>query len=135
MYQRGIRGIRTSRGDEEISLRIQGPDMDTLEMLAAKLTSKLQSVEGLQNISHSLEDENFELSIDIDRERASALGFDVEDLTDAMQIALEGKVVTDFIEGDRSYDVRLRLPQTEAANPPTGENPVFHRPVPPFNWQ
>ena len=117
MYQRGIRGIRTSRGDEEISLRIQGPDMDTLEMLAAKLTSKLQSVEGLQNISHSLEDENFELSIDIDRERASALGFDVEDLTDAMQIALEGKVVTDFIEGDRSYDVRLRLPQTEAANP------------------
>jgi multidrug efflux pump subunit AcrB len=34
-----------------------------------------------------------------------------------MQIALEGKVVTDFIEGDRSYNVRLRLPHREASNP------------------
>jgi multidrug efflux pump subunit AcrB len=117
MYQRGIRGIRTSRGDEEISLRIQGPEMHTLEKLAFDITEKLSPIEGLNNLAHSLEDENFELSIDIDRERASALGFDVEDITDAVQVALEGKVVTDFIDGDRSYDVRLRLPQTEAANP------------------
>lgn len=117
MYQRGIRGIRTSRGDEEISLRIQGPEIDTLEKLAFDITEKLSSIEGLNNLAHSLEDENFELSIDIDRERASALGFDVEDITDAVQVALEGKVVTDYIDGDRSYDVRLRLPQTEAANP------------------
>jgi multidrug efflux pump subunit AcrB len=117
MYQRGIRGVRTSRGDEDISLRIQGPDMDTLDRLATALGDELGTVEGLRNIEHSLEEENFELSIDIDRERASALGYDVEDITNAMQIALEGKVVTDFIDGDRAYDVRLRLPQTEAANP------------------
>lgn len=117
MYQRGIRGIRTSRGDEDISLRIQGPDMGALEKLAFDITDKLSQVKGLTNLSHSLEDENFELSIEIDRERASVLGFDVEDITDAVQVALEGKIVTDFIEGDRAYDVRLRLPQTEAANP------------------
>jgi multidrug efflux pump subunit AcrB len=117
MSQRGIRGIRTSRGDDDVSLRIQGPDMLSLEKIARDLVERLKSIEGLQNLEQSLEDENFELSINIDRERASALGFDVEDLTDAMQIALEGKVITDFIEGDRSYDVRLRLPPTEAANP------------------
>jgi CzcA family heavy metal efflux pump len=117
MYQRGIRGVRTSRGEEEISLRIQGPEMDTLDALAGRLVNKLQIVNGLRNLEHSLEEENFELSIEIDRERASALGYDVEDITDAMQIALEGKVVTDFIDGDRSFDVRLRLPQNEAANP------------------
>ncbi|WP_455223551.1 efflux RND transporter permease subunit [Kaarinaea lacus] len=117
MSQRGIRGIRTSRGDEDISLRIQGPDMDTLEKIGRDLVDRLKNIDGLQNLEQSLEDENFELSINIDRERASALGFDVEDITDAMQIALEGKVVTDFIEGDRSYDVRVRLPHTEAATP------------------
>ncbi|WP_455207865.1 efflux RND transporter permease subunit [Kaarinaea lacus] len=117
MSQRGIRGIRTSRGDEDISLRIQGPDIDTLEKLARDLVQHLKNIDGLQNLEQSLEDENFELSINIDRERASALGFDVEDITDAMQIALEGKVVTDFIEGDRSYDIRVRMPQTETANP------------------
>jgi CzcA family heavy metal efflux pump len=117
MFQRGIRGIRTSRGDEDISLRIQGPNMDVLEGMANELVERLGDIKGLQNLEHSLEEENFELSIDIDRERASALGFDVEDISDAMQVALEGKVVTDFIEGDRAYDVRIRLPQTEAANP------------------
>ena len=117
MSQRGIRGIRTSRGDDDISLRIQGPDMLALEQFARDLVERLKTIDGMQNLEQSLEDENFELSINIDRERASALGFDVEDLTDAMQIALEGKVITDFIEGDRSYDVRVRLPPTEAANP------------------
>jgi len=117
MSQRGIRGIRTSRGDEDISLRIQGPDMDMLEKIGRELVERLKGIDGLQNLEQSLEDENFELSINIDRERASALGFDVEDITDAMQVALEGKVVTDFIEGDRSYDVRVRLPHTEASNP------------------
>jgi len=34
-----------------------------------------------------------------------------------MQIALQGLVVTDFIEGDRAYKVRLRLPHTETSSP------------------
>jgi hydrophobe/amphiphile efflux-1 (HAE1) family protein len=117
MTQPGIRGIRTSRGDEDISLRIQGPDLDILEKTARDLVERLKNIEGLKNLGHSLEDENFELSINIDRERANALGIDVGDITDAMRIALEGSVVTDFIEGDRSYDVKIRLPQTEASNP------------------
>jgi len=117
MRQHGIRGIRTSRGDDDISLRILGPDMDVLAKLATEVTGKLKNVDGLTNIKHSLEEENYELSIDIDRERASALGYDVEDISNAMQVALEGKVVTDFIQGDRAYNVRLRLPPTEAANP------------------
>jgi len=117
MYQRGIRGIRTSRGDDDISLRILGPDMDILTGLANDVTGRLKEVDGLKNLKHSLEEDNYELSIDIDRERASALGYDVEDITDAMQIALEGKIVTDFIDGDRAYDVRLRLPKVETSNP------------------
>ena len=55
MYQRGIRGIRTGRGDEDISLRVQGPDMDVLEVMANELVEKLGDVNGLQNLSHSLE--------------------------------------------------------------------------------
>ncbi|HEY5604876.1 MAG TPA: efflux RND transporter permease subunit [Gammaproteobacteria bacterium] len=117
MSQRGIRGIRTSRGDEDISLRIQGQDLDMLRKHAGDLVERLKGIEGLKNLEQSLEEENFELSINIDRERASALGFNVGDITDAMRVALEGSVVTDFIEGDRAYDVRVRLPQTEAANP------------------
>jgi multidrug efflux pump subunit AcrB len=117
MRTQGIRGIRTNRGDDDISLRIQGPDMDQLEAFADEVLLRLRQVPGLRNLKHSAEEVHHELTIDIDRERASLLGLDIEDVSDAMRIALEGQVVTDFIDGDRSYDVRLRLPPLEAASP------------------
>jgi CzcA family heavy metal efflux pump len=117
MRTEGIRGIRTSRGDADISIRIQGPDLKTLVTTAEEVVRRLKRVEGLRNVQHSAEEVNHEIAIAIDRERASVLGLDVEDVGDAMRIALEGEVVTDYIEGDRSYDVRLRLPPVEAANP------------------
>jgi multidrug efflux pump subunit AcrB len=117
MRTRGIRGIRTSRGDDDISIRIQGPDLDGLEALADDIVLRLKQLEGLRNVLHSAEEVHHEITIDIDRERASILGLDVEDVGKAMRIALEGMVVTDFIDQDRSYDVRLRLPPVTASDP------------------
>jgi len=117
MRQRGIRGIRTSSGDDDISLRIQGANIEILEKTAAALTNELEKVTGLRNIENSSEEEHFELSIEIDRERAIALGLSVEDVSTAMQIALDGKIISDFIDGDRAYNIRLRLLRTIAASP------------------
>ncbi len=117
MYQRGIRGIRTSRGDDDISLRIQGPEIPVLEQIADGLLLDLADVQGLRNLGHSLEEDVFELSIEIDRIRAASLGLEVEDISLALRVALEGMVVSDFIDGDRAYDIRLRLPHRAAADP------------------
>ena len=113
----GIRGIRTSRGDDDISLRVQGPELKILEHIADEIVQRLKKVKGLRNVQHSSEEVHHEIDIAIDRERASVLGLDIKDIGDAMRIALEGEVVTDYIDGDRSYDVRLRLPPVDAANP------------------
>jgi CzcA family heavy metal efflux pump len=117
MRTEGIRGIRTSRGDDDISLRVQGPELKTLERIADEIVRRLKQIVGLRNVQHSSEEVHHEIDIAIDRERASVLGLDVKDVGDAMRIALEGEVVTDYIDGDRSYDVRLRLPPVDAANP------------------
>ncbi|MCO6411585.1 MAG: efflux RND transporter permease subunit [Thiogranum sp.] len=117
MHTQGIRGIRTSRGDDDISLRIQGPEQRMLESIADQIVLRVKPIEGLRNVQHSSEEVHHEITIDIDRERASILGLNVEDVGHAMRIALEGQVVTDFIDRDRGYDVRLRLPRIEAAHP------------------
>jgi len=114
--QRGIRGIRTSRGDDDISIRMQGPSIDTLEEMAESLLLNLKTLKGLRNLAHSLEEEHFEISIVVDRARSSSLGFDVADISQALQIALEGQVISDFIDQDRAHDIRLRLPRTEVSN-------------------
>ncbi|MDH5217040.1 MAG: efflux RND transporter permease subunit, partial [Gammaproteobacteria bacterium] len=125
MRQRGIRGIRTSRGDDDISLRVQGPKLQMLEDIASDLSDKLKSISGIRNIENSSEEEYFELSVDLDRERTKALGLNVEDVSQAIQIALEGKVITDFLQGDRAYSIRLRLPMSESHNPQAMESVVL----------
>ena len=117
MRQRGIRGLRTGGGDDDVSLRISGQDLERLDQLARQVAERLGGVQGLRNLTWSSEETQQELEIRIDRDRAAALGLEVEDLSDAMAIALEGRVITDFIDGDSSYDVRLRLPREEASTP------------------
>ncbi len=111
MYTRGIRGIRLSRGDDDISLRIQGQDLDTLRELADQSLAVLQDVPGMSNLSHSLEEIRPELSIDVDKQKATALGFNLEDIGDTVRVLLNGRVISDFVENNRPVDIRLRLPR------------------------
>ncbi|ARU58813.1 RND superfamily NFE family efflux transporter inner membrane pump subunit [Oleiphilus messinensis] len=113
LYQQGIRGVRTSAGDDDISLRIQGSDLAVLDKLARALVLQVKTVPGLTNISFSSEEENSEMAIVIDRDRATALGLSTEELAEAMQIALEGRIVSGFLDGDREHDIRIRLPRDE----------------------
>lgn len=117
MRTRGIRGIRFGRGDDDLSLRIKGPELATLEAIGDQVVERLKGVEGLRNVQHSNEDVTQELSIRLDRERAATYGLDVEDVGSVLRFALEGKVVTDFIADDRSIDVLLRLDRLDVGAP------------------
>jgi multidrug efflux pump subunit AcrB len=109
LYTRGIRGVHIGRGDDDISLRVQGPDLDVLEKLADQIVDRLEFIEGLENLRHSSEALTQEISVQVDRERASSFGITVEDVGMALRVALDGISSTEFIDADRSFDVRLRL--------------------------
>ena len=113
----GIRGFRTSRGDDDLSLRIQGADLQTLNRIGDDIMQRLRGTPGLRNLKHSSEEVRQELAIHVDRERAAALKLDVEDVANALRYALEGTVISDFIEGDRSYTIRLRLARNKINSP------------------
>jgi len=107
----GLRGLRLSQSSEEVSVRIQGPDLDELRSLGEAVAKRLRGVAGLTNVENSAEETRAEFAVAVDRERAADLGFDVADIGRAMRIALAGEVVSDYLEGDRSFPIRVRLPQ------------------------
>ncbi|MEA3274694.1 MAG: efflux RND transporter permease subunit [Pseudomonadota bacterium] len=117
MRTRGIRGIRFGRGDDDLSLRIKGPKIEILEDLADQAVERLKQIDGLRNLQHSNDEVTQELSVRLDRERAASYDLDVEDVGDVLRFALEGKVVTDFIDEDRSIDILLRLDRLEVGAP------------------
>lgn len=126
MRSRGVRGIRVGSGDDDLSIRIQGTDLATLAEAADEAVNRLKTLPGISNLMHSAEEQRQELAIVLDRERAAALGLDAEDVGRALRRALEGEVVTDFIERDRSVDVRLRLPRREVDTPRALEELVLY---------
>jgi multidrug efflux pump subunit AcrB len=117
MYVQGIRGVRISSGDDDLSIRVQGSDIAVLTQLGEEIVSRLNAVKGLRNLRHSYEETHNEVSVNIDRQRAADLGIRVDDIGRALRVALDGLIVSDFIDGDRQYDVRLRLPRTGFRSP------------------
>jgi multidrug efflux pump subunit AcrB len=113
----GIRGIRLSQGDDDLSIRVQGPDLDTLAHLGSDIVSALQDIEGLRNPSHSYESIGSEIAVTVDRVRAAALGFHPREIADSVGILLGGRSVGDFIEHDRAFDIRVRLPRYSLNSP------------------
>ncbi len=116
MWSAGIRGIRLGRDDDELSLYLQGQDLPTLIELGNEVLDRLVDIPGLRNLKHSAEEVRQELAIVIDKQRAHALGFSAQDFGSHLNTLINGRVITDFIEGDQSVDVRLRLPHTELQN-------------------
>ncbi len=113
----GIRGVRMSRAEEDISVRVQGPDLAVLASIGDALARRIQGRPGIRNVKHSAEEQRQEFAVRVDRTRAAELGVDVTQIGRALRIALDGIVVSDFIEGDRAYDVRVRLPQGSIDSP------------------
>ena len=109
MRSRGVRGIRTSRGDDDLSLRVQGADISQLTTIGDTIVQKLQGIKDLRNISHTYEDAREELSIELNRQRAADLGISIDSVNQALRVALEGQIVSEFLEGDKRFNIRLRL--------------------------
>jgi multidrug efflux pump subunit AcrB len=117
MRTEGIRGLRLQRSDDDVSIRVRGQDLRTLADIGDEIVRRLEPVSQVSNVRHTYETRNQELEVQVDRERAAAFGLDVEQVGRAVRTALQGTVVTDYMEGDRSFDVRLRLPRDELASP------------------
>ncbi len=112
----GIRGIRLGKGDEAFSLRIQGDNLQQLARLADEVVKKLSDIKGLKNLKHNAEEVSQEFAIRIDRQRAHQLGFNLEHIGNTLNTLMNGKIVTDFIDSDRRFNVRLRLPYDQLRN-------------------
>lgn len=109
MFVRGVRGVRLGKSDEKISIRVQGENLQTLNQIGDQLVEKLRSVKGLRNLKQTYEENNKELRLKVRRQRAADLGVKASDIGYALKVALDGIVVSDYIENDREYNIRIRL--------------------------
>ncbi|MFH1302415.1 MAG: efflux RND transporter permease subunit [Planctomycetota bacterium] len=96
----------------DIDFSITGPDIDGLLDFSNKLREKVKTIPGIVDVYSTLQIDNPELLARIDRERAAAMGIDVQEIADTLRVAVGGDDrVSRYRDRtvDDAYDVELRL--------------------------
>jgi cobalt-zinc-cadmium resistance protein CzcA len=93
----------------EISVKIFGPDLAILEDKAEQVVSVLNTIKGATDVAAIRISGNSELDITLDRLKLARYGMNVSDVNASVQTALAGSAANTFYDGDRRFDVTLRL--------------------------
>ena len=93
----------------EIVVKIFGPDLQVLEQKSAQVEKILSSIRGAADVGAFKIGGQTELYIQLDRGRMARYGIKISDVNTTIQTAMAGLAVNSFYEGDRRFDLTLRL--------------------------
>lgn len=112
----GVRGVRLHSGDDDIDIKVQGDDIETLTQIGDDIIQLLKPVESLSNLEHQYEDSEKELTIAIKREITSSLDISSADIGRAVRLSLDGIIISDYIDKDQQFNIRLRYIKQNISN-------------------
>jgi heavy metal efflux system protein len=92
------------------SVKIIGHDQNILEDLAAKVQREMAQVRGMADLGIFHVQGQPNLNVKVNREKAARYGLNTGDVNTVIQAALGGAIATTLLEGDRSWNVQVRLP-------------------------
>jgi cobalt-zinc-cadmium resistance protein CzcA len=100
----------TSGVKGENAVKIFGENLFELDRIAGEVKEKMEQVPDIIDVGifRELGQPNF--PIEVDRENASAVGLSVQEILDMVSAALGGKVVSQIIEGDRTFALQVSFP-------------------------
>ena len=103
-------GGRSSKALYQFTL--QSPDIDALYTNATTLMDRLQDVPVVQNVTSDLQIKNPQVNVQIDRDRAAALGVSMDALENALYNAYGTRQVSTILTPNNQYNVIMEvLPQ------------------------
>lgn len=102
-----ISGVRS-----DLAIKIFGDDIEQLLALAKQVKGVLQNIPGAADIKIEQASGLPVLSIIPDQAALQRYGLNIADVQNVIQIALGGKEVGQLFEGDKRFDIVVRLPES-----------------------
>src|SRR4029078_7072275 len=91
-----------------IQFTISGPDLNKLQHYADSVAAAARSMPGVVDVDTSLNVGKPEISVHIDRLKASDLGVQIADSAEALRLLVGGDQVTTYNENGAQYEVHVR---------------------------
>ena len=100
----------------DVAVKIFGDNMDTLFSLGEKIEKLLKTVPGAADVRTEQITGLTVLSIQIDRAKMSRYGLNISDVQDVVTISVGGITAGTIYDGDRRFDLQVRLPESQRGN-------------------
>jgi multidrug efflux pump subunit AcrB len=100
-----------------VTIRVVGSDDERRRVLTDSLVAFISSIEGAKDVDRNDKLGKEQIELDIDYDRLSRLGLNVQDLAQSVRIAYDGEVVTSIRYGDEDVDFRVILEEEARKTP------------------
>lgn len=99
-----LTGLKSS-----LAVKVFGPDLNVLEQNAIQIKNTLEHVPGFTELTVVRELGQPTLVINIDREKIARYGINVSDVEAVIQAAVGGQAATQVIQGEKLFDLVVRM--------------------------
>jgi Cu(I)/Ag(I) efflux system membrane protein CusA/SilA len=98
-----LTGIKTPLG-----LKVQGPDVEGIEQLAAKIQNVLTGMSQVRSVFAERVSQGFYINVEVNRTEAARYGLSIADVQTAVSSGVGGQNIVDNVEGRERYPVNVR---------------------------
>jgi cobalt-zinc-cadmium resistance protein CzcA len=101
-----LSGVRS-----DVAVKVFGDDMDTMNGTAERIAAVLAGIPGAADVKVEQTAGLPVQTVHIDREKAARFGLNVAEIQMALSVAIGGQPAGVVFEGDRRFDILVRLPE------------------------
>lgn len=101
----------------QIALKVFGPDLSELRRVSGEIQDVMREIPGIVDLQGEPLTLIPQLKIGVNREEANRYGIRSGELAADLESTLSGSVVGQFLVGQRSYDIFMRLDETSRSTP------------------
>ncbi|MEY3798798.1 MAG: hypothetical protein RLZZ406_99 [Pseudomonadota bacterium] len=106
-----ISGVRS-----DVAVKVFGDDMQVMNDSAEDISKVLSSIQGGEDVKVEQTTGLPILTVNIDRQKIARLGVNVADVQEAISIAMNGREAGTLFQGDRRFEIVVRLPDDVRAD-------------------
>ena len=96
----------------QIAIKIYGDDLDTLRGQAEALRQRLSVLPGIVDLEVEKQVLTPQIKVQVDQDKARGYGLPPAQLLAELQMLIDGQQITQIVEGNRRFNLVLRLPET-----------------------
>ena len=92
-----------------LDVKVMGPDLETLQSRGLEIKHVLEGVRGITHVTLVRELGQPSLTVEIDRAKIARYGLNVDDVNGLIEAAVGGVSATQVVQGERTFDLVVRL--------------------------